>query len=276
MKTIHSKEELSNHVRRSQEKPFSIPGHETRFSDSPFVEQIGRIRAESTYSPLCPADGHWNMLLVKQNDETHLSVWGPMTKATLMPYTEGAEFLYVTFTLGTFLPQMPVGNLLDTGRNLPLATSTSFWLQGSRWQFPTYENAETFVARLVHEGLLVHEPTVDAALQAQPQALSLRSAQRRFLRATGLTQRFVHAIERARRAATMLQQGASLLDTVDAAGYFDQPHMTRALKRFIGQTPIQIARGGMPENLSSQYKTTPSGSIMIDRGNEAQKKGKVG
>ncbi len=32
----------------------------------------------------------------------------------------------------------------------------------------------------------------------------------------------------------------SILDTVERAGYFDQPHLTRSLKRFIGQTPAQI------------------------------------
>jgi len=41
---------------------------------------------------------------------------------------------------------------------------------------------------------------------------------------------------------TLLQQGASIPDTVYQAGYFDQPHLTRALKRFVGQTLTQIAR----------------------------------
>jgi methylphosphotriester-DNA--protein-cysteine methyltransferase len=40
----------------------------------------------------------------------------------------------------------------------------------------------------------------------------------------------------------MLQQGASILDTVYSLGYFDQPHLTHALKRFMGQTPAQFAR----------------------------------
>ena len=159
-----------------------------------------------------------------------------------MPYHEGTEFLYITFTLGTFLPQLPVGKLLDKGEFLPLATGTSFWLGDASWPFPEYEHAETFVNRLVHKGLLVHEPVVDAVRQAQPQALSLRSTQRRFLRATGLTLRSLQSIERAQHAAALLQQGVSLLDTVEEAGYFDQSHLSRALKRFVGQTPSQIAQ----------------------------------
>jgi hypothetical protein len=31
------------------------------------------------------------------------------------------------------------------------------------------------------------------------------------------------------------------------ADYADQPHLTRSLKRFAGQTPAQIVRPGQPE-----------------------------
>ncbi|WP_255552919.1 AraC family transcriptional regulator [Ktedonobacter sp. SOSP1-85] len=68
----------------------------------------------------------------------------------------------------------------------------------------------------------------------------------RFLRATGLPLRTLQAIKRAQHAVNLLQQGVSVLDMVEEAGYFDQPHLTRMLKRFIGQTPAQIARMGKP------------------------------
>lgn len=125
--------------------------------------------------------------------------------------------------------------------SLPEATRTSFWLHGSAWQFPNYDNVETFVDRLVRDDLLVRDPVVDAVLQDQLKDLSLRSVQRRFLRATGLTQGAVRQIERAREAAALLEQGVSILDIVHLAGYADQLHLTRSLKRLIGQTPSQIS-----------------------------------
>ncbi len=228
------------------ESTVEMPVREVRSSYSPFVEQIGHLYVERESTPLCSADGHSHLLLVRYHGETSASVWGPTTKGAIMPYRAGADILYITFTLGTFLPQMPVGNLLDTGAFLPQASANSFWLGDSSWPFPDDEHVETFVNKLVRKGLLVHEPVVDAALQAQPQVLSKRSIQRRFRRATGLPLRALQSIERARHAAVLLQQGVSLLDTVEEAGYFDQPHLTRALKRFIGQTPTQIARMGMP------------------------------
>jgi methylphosphotriester-DNA--protein-cysteine methyltransferase len=62
-----------------------------------------------------------------------------------------------------------------------------------------------------------------------------------------LTHSALQQIERARQAAALLEQGLSILDVVCEAGYFDQPHLTRSLKRFIGQTPAQIACGSQPE-----------------------------
>jgi methylphosphotriester-DNA--protein-cysteine methyltransferase len=62
------------------------------------------------------------------------------------------------------------------------------------------------------------------------------------LQATGLTLATIRQIKRARLAVTLLEQGVSILDAVNHAGYADQPHLTRSLKRYIGQTPAQIVR----------------------------------
>lgn len=178
-----------------------------------------------------------------------LTVRGPETKVTPMDYTStGAEFLGIDFKLGAFIPHFPPGKLLDQNDvNLPEAGSQSFWLHGSAWQFPDFENVDTFVNRLIREGLLVHDPVVDAVVQGHAPDMSLRTVQYRFVRATGLSHRMVQLIERARYAASLLEQGISILDTVYEAGYFDQPHLTRSLKRFLGQTPAQIAHAYQTE-----------------------------
>ena len=189
------------------------------------------------------------MVVTKYRGKTSFTVRGPETKATPLHYQSiGAEWLGIRFKLGTFMPYLPPGKLLDRrDANLPEATSKSFWLQGSAWEFPNFENADTFVERLVREGLLVRDPVVDAVLQGQPQKLSVRAVQYRFLQATGLTHRTIQQIERARYAMSFLQRGASISDAVYQSGYFDQAHLTRALKRFAGQTPAQIARMSKPE-----------------------------
>src|SRR5258708_11492151 len=118
-----------------------------------------------------------------------------------------------------FLIPSPARNLVDATVTLTHAMRQTFWLGGSVWQFPVYDNADTFVAWLVREGLFLREPIVGEALQGHLKDLSLRSVQRRFRHATGVTQSTARQIERARFATLLLQQGVSILDTVDQAGY---------------------------------------------------------
>jgi len=213
-----------------------------RPSDSPYVEVIWRTESERAGSFISTAVIHSEMVVTRYQGHLSLTVRGPETKATEAAIPPDAEFLGIRLKLGTFMPHMPNINLVDAPAIFPAAASKSFWLKGSAWEIPDFDNADTFIDRLVREGLLTHEPIVDAALQGQLPDLSLRSVQRRFLRATGLTHGLVVQIERAQRAMKLLQQGVSILDTVDQAGYADQPHLTRALKRLVGQTPAQILK----------------------------------
>jgi methylphosphotriester-DNA--protein-cysteine methyltransferase len=86
---------------------------------------------------------------------------------------------------------------------------------------------------------------------------SPRTLQRRFLQATGVTQSMTRQIERARYAALLLRSGAPIPNTVHEAGYFDQPHLTRSVRHFIGQTPAQLLDENRPDQLSFLYKTQP-------------------
>ena len=90
-------------------------------------------------------------------------------------------------------------------------------------------------------------PVVDAVLHGQVNARSLRTAQRHFVRTTGLTHGAVRRIERARYATNLLQQGVPILDALHEAGYIDPPHLTRSLKRLLGQTPAEIAGMNAPD-----------------------------
>jgi methylphosphotriester-DNA--protein-cysteine methyltransferase len=100
----------------------------------------------------------------------------------------------------------------------------------------------------VQEELLVCDPVVSAVLQDQPQAMAPRTIRHRFLHATGLTQKHIRQHERALQTARLLQQGVSILDTTYELGYFDQPHLTRSLKQFIGHTPTQLVQLSQPES----------------------------
>jgi AraC-like DNA-binding protein len=227
---------------------------EDRPSDSPFVERIWRSHSERAGVFHSMAASHCEMVVTRHKGKTFLTVRGPETKATTADCPAEGEWVAIRFKLGTFMPLMPASNLRDRRDvTLPEATSRSFWLNGSAWEYPDFENAETFVKRLVHDGLIAMDLSISAALQGQRQELSLRSAQRHFLQATGITHSTIRQIERARHATNLLQEGVSILDTVHLAGYYDQAHLTRSLNYLIGQTPAQIIRG--EKQLSFLYKT---------------------
>jgi len=201
---------------------------------------------------------HWQMCVWTENGKTHLTMRGPETQATRVQCPENAEFLGIVFKLGTVMPHLPASHLVDADLTLPEASSEAFWLKGAALEYPNYENADTFINYLAWDGLLVGEPSIQAALKAHSQPISLRSIQRRFSQTIGLTHGTVSQIERARYATLLLQQGVSILDVVDQAGYSDQPHLTRALRHFIGQTPAQIIGRNEPEQLSFLFKTAPA------------------
>lgn len=216
---------------------------EERPSDSPLVDVIWRTHSADGGSFISLAENRWSMVVTQQYGTIDLTILGPGTVAKPAPVPENAEFFGINFKVGSFMPELPVYQLVDRGINLPETTRRTFRLLGSTWEFPDFENADTFIQRLIRAELLVYDPVIEAALQDRPPDLTPRTVQRRFLQATGLTQGSIRQIERARHATTLLEQGTPILDVVDLAGYSDQPHLTRSLKRYMGQTPAQIASG---------------------------------
>jgi AraC-like DNA-binding protein len=215
---------------------------EGRPSDSPYIQGVWHGYTEGLYTPICPAAAEWDLLLQRRNGKVRVLFEGPLTRAKPKLETGDTEFCVIRFKAGTFLPVLPIRKFLDADAVLPEASCNSFYLHGTTWEFPRYEDAEIFVSRLVREETLLRDPVVSAVLQDQPHNLSFRTVRRRFLNATGLTQGGIHQIRRAQQAAELLRRGVPIPDVVDAAGYADQPHLTRALRRFFGTTPAQMTR----------------------------------
>src|SRR5947199_9476615 len=109
---------------------------EGRGSDSPYIEAVWRGWAGSDYAPVCPASGHWHLLFLRQNGRVKVSIEGPLTKATPVTQAEGISWFGVTFPLVTFLPSVPVRNLLDELAIFSPAVKNSYWLVVSRWHYP--------------------------------------------------------------------------------------------------------------------------------------------
>jgi AraC-like DNA-binding protein len=215
---------------------------EGRESESPYVDMLWRTQSGRAETFISAAAAGWEMVLCKQYGKSFFTVRGPETQASLAPVPADAEFFGIHFKLGAFMPHWPTSELVNVGVDLPEASEKRVWFCGAAWELPTFHNADVFVDRLIREGILVFDPVIEDTLKGQRSELSPRSIQRRFVRATGLTQGTIDQIERAQQASKLLEQGISILDTVEQVGYADQPHLTRSLKRFVGRTPAEILR----------------------------------
>ena len=110
------------------------------------AETIWRSRSRRAGTFLSIASSHWELIISRYGERIYCSMRGPETHPTMAQCPPEGEWLGIHFRHGVFMPHMPVGDLVDNSVDLPGASGRSFWLHGSAWEFPTYDNAETFNA----------------------------------------------------------------------------------------------------------------------------------
>jgi len=204
-----------------------------------YVHRVWRTKSVPQDAFISVALPHWQVVFVR-NGEGRRQVFlrGPETLATESPIPQDCEFLGVEFNLGVHMPEAPVA--ADGAFELQVNARGLFELAGRRWEWPEFDNVDSFIAALARDGALMRDHQVENILTRRPNDLTERTLQRRFLRATGLTYGTVRQIRRVESAVELLTQGVTILDTVDQLGFSDQAHLTRAMRRFRGQTPASI------------------------------------
>ncbi|MFE0203366.1 helix-turn-helix domain-containing protein [Streptomyces sp. NPDC058985] len=216
---------------------------ETRGSDSSWVDAVWTCRSERVTGMTSVAGVRWGLVFWEQDGRAFAGVTGPETRAGTAPVPEGARFTGIEFAVGTSLRAVPVSGLVDGGVVLPDTTRRTFRLDGGRWETPGADDAEALVERLVRDGVLVRDPVVAEVLRGARPEVSGRTVERRFRAATGLTRGAVRQIERARTAAELLAAGEPAADVVGKLEYFDEPHLARALRAYVGRTAGQLRDG---------------------------------
>jgi hypothetical protein len=213
---------------------------ETRSSDSPFIQTVTRVRYNADGIDIEPPDGNWAIVVIKHHGQLQVLHTGTVTKPVPLCFEKDDEYIGISFKPSAFLPCLPAKPLVNTGMFLTQFNKQRFWLGNSAWEIPTFDNAESFVNKLVDNGLLATDDIVDSILNDLPKAFSLRSIQRHFLRTTGITLNYFRQIQRAQQASVLLQKGNTPLEAALATGYYDQSHMTNSLKKIMGKTPSEI------------------------------------
>jgi hypothetical protein len=185
----------------------------------------------------------WGLVFWEQAGRAYAGITGPETRTGTAPVPEGATFTGIEFAVGTSLRTVPTLALVDGGIGLPDTMRRTFRLDGARWETPDPDDAEALVESLVRAGSVVRDLLLVEVLRGHRPAVSGRTVERRFRAATGLTQGAVRQIERARTAAQLLAAGDTAADVVAKLDYFDEPHLARALRSYVGRTVRQLREG---------------------------------
>jgi AraC-like DNA-binding protein len=173
-------------------------------------------------------------------------------------YVGATRSVLVRFTpQGAFCLGVPASELSNA------SVALDALLPGSREVVERFQDARTieegvaivedFLARrpfaadpIVERGLrlLEAEPDEDASIARIARSLSMseRQLERRFLDRLGSTPKRYASLRRFERAAALVASGAPLGQVALEAGYYDQSHFTREVRRFAGMTPGELRR----------------------------------
>jgi AraC-like DNA-binding protein len=218
----------------------SFSFYEERLSDSPYVETVAKGRTEISSWAMRPAETNWHIVFVKLENSTYPILTGTFASAAIIPFIS-ADILWIRFELGVFPSHLSMReHLANKETILPNGCHQSFWFYSDTVEIPTFDNADTFINRLFQNESLMYDPLINEQINHYSTQLSPRTVRHRFVQATGLSQKHIEQVQRAKQAQALLQKGHSILDTTYALGYYDQAHFTKSLKHYIGYTPSQI------------------------------------
>lgn len=216
---------------------------EERSADSPLVAKVRRVRYAADAREMALPDGAWDLLFLRRGGGPLIAVQtGQIAAPLAVDGRAGDEMLSIAFKTEVYMPRLPGRLTFNQGVPRPVEGDRGFWIDAERFEVPNFDNVEQFVAALARKGLLERDPVVSRALQGARQRLDERSIQRHFAEVTGLGLKVLQQIARAHEAARLLQQGQSPSQVAAELDFSDQAHLSHSLKRFLGETPRQIAR----------------------------------
>src|SRR5215216_6764408 len=213
--------------------------YEEKRPSSPYVDVVWHTEDQTDGVYVASADACWDMIFIKNKEgKSKILLSGPGFKTTLVPYSAGNKNFGVQFKPGVIFTDIPVAEMINVTKPLPMPTEDTFVLQGIAWKLPAYESIDEFLAPMSENGLLTIDPVITNVLENKIVKISVRSVQRHFSMTIGMSPRRVRQIMSARKAVHLLLQGIPLAEVSYDLGYADLPHMIRMLKRFTGFTPL--------------------------------------
>ncbi|MGF7229637.1 MAG: helix-turn-helix domain-containing protein [Candidatus Saccharibacteria bacterium] len=215
--------------------------HHHRLSNNPYIDRVWATQNVTDGIYLATPDGSWDIIVLIQADGSRgVMLAGQATEPMNVPYQADTSSVVISFAAGTFLPAYPGKRMLNLAQMLPCPDANHFTLAGATFAIPTFETAEELAEAMVDQGLLKVDAVVAAILQGDTKALSDRVKQRHFLEVTGLTRKSLEQIRRAQEAVRQLQAGKRPVDVAMDAGFADQAHLSKSLRKIMHKKPSDV------------------------------------
>lgn len=235
------------------------------YDESPLTHGAALWHSYDARAALIPADGCVDLIL--RGDQ--VAVAGPSTRSIATEADGGEGTLGVRLAPGTGGRALGVdlGEISD--RLVPLADLVGP-PEVRRWRGVLLETRATASPGLVERALGPWEGWAEAVRQhaargvtADEMARELGWSERTFRRRMGQTFGYGYAtlvrIRRGQHAHRLLTGGMTPAEVAARAGYADQPHLSRELRRLAGVSPAQLV-GASSANRSTEL---PSGSSSV-------------
>ncbi len=220
--------------------------YEEKASRSPYVDVVWQTVDQTDGTYLAAADACWDLIFTTSPTTSRVLLSGPSSRPTPVPYRAGNRNVGVRFTQGTYFTHVEPHSMCDRTIPLPMTDPGAFELADRSWPMPGYADVDDLIDAFDADGLLDHDPVIEAALRGTAPSVSRRSVQRHFTRITGLSLQHVRQISRAREAVARLRTGEAIAVVAYELGYADQSHLTRDVKRLTGYTPGESKRRDEP------------------------------
>lgn len=233
----------------------------SRASDSDLIEKVWYSSGDTAFQFLSYAEARSEIVIVtSRHGKVSIFLRGPETAPSMAQVPPGGECLGVQLRLGAYIPSSLPRDLMDRrDAELPVIDDINVLIEGHRLEVPSYDNAESFVATLYRLGIIRLDRDVVAILNDEPSTSAIRTMQVRFLRATGLSHSLLTQIQRTRELVDLLRAGRDVNDIVFDLNFYDQAHLYRNLRRFVGVTARGITEAKWVGSLLEVRNSTLKG-----------------
>lgn len=214
--------------------------YEERHPTSRHIKCVWQSLAMREERYLVPAVEYWDLWFARRPEGIELAgLIGPSLGHRWVASAIGEHSWGVQLLAHVVVPGVSKRQVLGLERPLPVERGR-ITIAGHRVPFPEYGELETLVDHLLELGVLRSDDDVRRVLSGDSEGYSERHWQRRVREATGITQKQIAQLSRAREAYALLQQGVTPAECAARCGFADQSHLTRSLSLLHGQTPARI------------------------------------